>query len=42
MSKEIKISEETKEEIAKFFMKTSVPRILKKLEEEKQENKQSS
>ncbi len=38
MSEEIKppnISEETKLEMAKFFMKTSVPRILKQRAEER-------
>ena len=31
----LEISEKTKREMVEFFMKTSVPRILRKIEEEK-------
>lgn len=33
---ELKISEHTKNEMVKFFMKTSVPRIIKKMQEKQE------
>ncbi len=35
---EIKVSDRTKEEIARFFLKTSVPRILEARRKEAEEN----